>query len=75
MRIREGLVLQDRGACHIHGTLWLGLNKIENLIRDVPDGPLRPRTKAEKDTGREGYMHGLTSAFRKFKKQWTSQNS
>ena len=23
---------QDRGAGHIHGTLWLNINKIENLI-------------------------------------------
>ena len=25
---------QDRGAGHIHGTLWLGLDDIENLIKD-----------------------------------------
>ena len=40
---------QDRGAGHIHGTLWLGLNEIENLIRDIPDGELRPKTKRTKE--------------------------
>ena len=38
---------QDRGAGHVHGTLWLGLNKIENLVRDGPDTDLRPKTKEE----------------------------
>ena len=40
---------QDRGAGHIHGTLWLGLNEIENLIRDSPDTQLRSKTKEEKN--------------------------
>ena len=34
---------QDRGAGHIHGTLWLSLNRIENLIKE-PNGTLRERT-------------------------------
>ena len=36
---------QDRGASHIHGTLWLGLDKIENLMKDETDGELRPIQK------------------------------
>ena len=31
---------QDRGAGHIHGTLWLNLDKIEHLIKE-PNGTLR----------------------------------
>ena len=41
---------QDRGAGHIHGTLWLGLDKIENLMKDETDGELRPKTEAEVKT-------------------------
>ena len=26
---------QDRGAGHIHGTLWLNLKKIENMVKDA----------------------------------------
>ena len=37
---------QDRGAGHIHGTLWLQLDKIEKLERHV-DGSLNPRDEAE----------------------------
>ena len=63
---------QDRGAGHIHGTLWLGLNEIENLIRDIPDGELRPKTKDEKEQGDgcKGYMQGLTVAFKKLRNNW-----
>jgi hypothetical protein len=32
---------QDRGAGHIHGTLWQRLDKIENMVREV-DGVERP---------------------------------
>ena len=38
---------QDRGAGHIHGTLWLKLSELEQLPRGV-DGKLRARTKEEK---------------------------
>ena len=46
---------QDRGAGHIHGTLWLQLDKIEKLI------------KAENliDSGEELPFKGLTAAFKK----------
>ena len=42
---------QDRGAGHIHGTLWLRLDKIESM-RD-PEGHAK--------------FEGLTSAFKKFR--------
>ena len=56
---------QDRGAGHIHGTLWLGLEKIEKLIRDEPDDELRPKRKDEQK--KEGWMHGLKDAFKKLR--------
>ena len=59
---------QNRGAGHVHGTLWLGLNKIENLVRDGPDTDLRPKTKEEEmDKECKGWMHGLTKAFKKLR--------
>ena len=58
---------QDRGAGHIHGTLWLGLDDIENLIRDRQDC-LRPKTQEEKtDPSIVGWMLGL-KCFQKAKK-------
>ena len=56
---------QDRGAGHIHGTLWLGLDKIEKLIKDEPDDELRP--KKEDEQNKEGWMHGLKDAFKKLR--------
>ena len=35
---------QERGAGHIHGSLWLDLDAIQNMMRDTPDGPFRPKT-------------------------------
>merc|ERR1711954_538801 len=56
-----------RGAGHIHGTLWLGLDDIENLIRDRQDC-LRPKTQEEKtDPSIVGWMLGLKSAFKKLR--------
>jgi hypothetical protein len=56
---------QDRGAGHAHGTLWLSLDKIENLIENT-DGTLRPTNKDD-DTKKQGPFHGLTKAFKKFR--------
>ena len=39
---------QERGAGHIHGTLWLDLDAIQNMMRDTPDGPFRSKTPEEK---------------------------
>ena len=59
---------QDRGAGHIHGTLWLGLKKIDNLMRDSPNSELRPKTKTEeRDSECNGWMHGLSKAFKKLR--------
>ena len=59
---------QDRGAGHIHGTLWLGLDAIENLVRDNQDGQLRPKTQDEIDDPTiHGWMSGLKSAFKKLR--------
>ena len=60
---------QDRGAGHIHGTLWLGLKKIDNLMRDSPNSELRPKTKTEeRDSECNGWMHGLSKAFKKLRR-------
>ena len=59
---------QDRGAGHVHGTLWLGLKKIENLMRDCSNSKLRLKTKEEeRDTECKGWMYGLTKAFKKLR--------
>ena len=59
---------QDRGAGHIHGTLWLDIDKIENMVRDTSTGKFRPRTDEEKRSGDvQGWMHGLKSAFKKLR--------
>ena len=59
---------QDRGAGHIHGTLWLDLDKIENMMRDTPEGEFRPKTDEEmQDKTIHGWMHGLKSAFKKLR--------
>ena len=60
---------QDRGAGHVHGTLWLGLKKIDNLMRDSPNSELRPKTKTEeRDSECNGWMHGLSKAFKKLRR-------
>ena len=59
---------EDRGAGHIHGTLWLGLDDIENLVLDRKDSQLRPLTQEEKnDPDINGRMQGLKSAFKKLR--------
>ena len=45
---------QDRGAGHIHGTLWLRLDKIEKMVKEV-NGVEKP------------VFAGLADAFKKFK--------
>ena len=39
--------VEFQGRGHIHGTLWLNLEKIENLVEE-PNGTMRQRTKEEK---------------------------
>ena len=55
---------QDRGAGHIHGTLWLRLDKIENMVKD-DDGTLRQRN--ENDPANKAIFNGLKAAFKKFR--------
>ena len=56
---------QERGAGHIHGTLWLDLDEIQNMMRDTPDGSFRPKTPEEKkDKTIKGWMAYLKSAFK-----------
>ena len=78
---------QDRGAGHIHGTLWLRLNELEKLPRDK-DGKLRTRTKEEKlklkkdevqyegddnsdNTNLQTPLAGIKAAFTKIRKNET----
>ena len=59
---------QDRGAGHIHGTLWLGLDDIENLTKDSQSNQLRSMTQEEKnDLNISGWMQGLKIAFKKLR--------
>ena len=55
---------QDRGAGHIHGTLWLRLDKIEKFIKNS-DGTLRERDADETDD--KATFLGLRKAFQKFR--------
>ena len=65
---------QDRGAGHIHGTLWLRLDKIENLIegknrtlRQLEEG----EQLSEDEIKEKCPFTGLTSAFKKFRQNET----
>ena len=65
---------QDRGAGHIHGTLWLRLEELE-LLKRGEDGKLRSCTKEEKINARtnksvpeKGPLGGLKKAFTKIRK-------
>ena len=55
---------QDRGAGHVHGTLWLRLDKIEKLIKK-PDGTVGERTEGDNDD--QAVFTGLGKAFKKFR--------
>ena len=49
---------QDRGTCHIHGPLWLGLDIIENLMGDSPNEEHRPKTEYEEKKKIKKVMDG-----------------
>ena len=60
---------QDRGAGHVHGTLWVNLNKIETLMK-LPDGNLISQSEYDKTKLTEKSkkpFEGLGSAFKKFR--------
>ena len=63
---------QDRGAGHAHGTLWLNLDKIENLLKDK-DGTLRPRN-VDDDPNKCGPFHGIKVAFKKLRSNTKLEN-
>ena len=60
---------QDRGAGHVHGTLWVNLHVIERMRR-LDDGSLISEIKYKKDGRKEEYTTpfiGLQKAFQKFR--------
>ena len=60
---------QDRGAGHVHGTLWVKLHIIEKLRR-LNDGTLLTKSKYENEKMKAPFQtpfDGLSNAFKKFK--------
>ena len=60
---------QERGAGHVHGTLWLNLAKMEKLIKSS-DGELidgGPQNKCLNDIENDYPFQGISNAFRKLK--------
>ena len=66
----EKVEFQDRGAGHIHGTLWLRLNMIERLIK-LENGELALGRKQGSDTPESHngtrLFQGISLAFKKLK--------
>ena len=66
--------LQDRGAAHIHGTLWVNLDDLEEMEQGVHGELKAPAKKQSKDNKKQskdkkkGYLYGLKLAFRKLRK-------
>ena len=60
---------QERGAGHVHGTLWVKIHVIEKL-RKLPDGSLISKAQYEKRNCSTPFtkpFKGITRAFNKFK--------
>ena len=60
---------QDRGAGHVHGTLWVNLHEIEHM-RKLENGRLVGKAKYEADRFTDMYttpFSGITAAFKKFR--------
>ena len=60
---------QERGAGHVHGTLWVKLHIIEKL-RKLPDGILLTKTEYDRKNLSSTYTKpfiGITKAFNKFR--------
>ena len=60
---------QERGAGHVHGTLWVKIHVIEKL-RKLPDGRLITKAKYDKEKLTAAYskpFKGITKAFKKFR--------
>ena len=58
---------QDRGAGHIHGTLWLRLDELEKMHRGE-DGELKSTVEQGSNNKNKGYFYGLQLAFSKLRK-------
>ena len=60
---------QERGAGHVHGTLWVKIHVIEEL-RKLPDGMLISKEKYEQEKHSTAFtrpFRGITKAFNKFR--------
>ena len=57
---------QDRGAGHIHGTMWLRLDDLQDMHRG-DDGELKPLGKDDENKNK-GVLRGLRQAFTKLRK-------
>ena len=57
---------QDRGAGHIHGTMWLRLDDLQDMHRG-DDGELKPLGKDDENKNK-GVLRGLKLAFTKLRK-------
>ena len=60
---------QDRGAGHVHGTLWVNLHEIE-LMRRLVNGTLIRKAKYEAESLTDTYttpFSGIKEAFKKFR--------
>ena len=57
---------QDRGAGHIHGTIWLRLDELQDMHRG-DDGELKPLGKDDKKKNK-GVLRGLRQAFTRLRK-------
>ena len=63
---------QDRGAGHIHGTLWVKLHSIEKLCKMKEDESLVTLTKMERKDLNGKFTEpfkGIRSAFQKFRRE------
>ena len=58
----EKVEFQDRGAGHIHGTLWLKLNMIERLVK-LENGELALGNKQDLNTSDKGHPEYSTENY------------
>ena len=62
---------QERGAGHVHGTLWVKMHVIEKL-KKLNDGSFITKSKNERENRTEDFaepFRGITEAFKKFKNE------
>ena len=61
---------QDRGAGHIHGTLWTRIDDLQDMHRGE-DGELKPLIEGEKN---QGELRGLKQAFKRLRQNMKLDN-